>query len=423
MMRRMTTRPLRLLHTSDWHLGQDLHGLSREAEHRAFLDWLLDALHDHTVDALLVTGDVFDSQNPPVLAQQMLYDFLAKAKRRQPGLDVVIIGGNHDSAARLEAPNALLRPLDVHVVGSLPRDMEDLLIPLTDGDGVARALVAAVPFLRMADLPPRAEDDDATDPLVEGVRSVYSRALKAARARAAGLPLVVTGHCYMTGTALSELSERRILGGNQHALPADVFPDDCAYVALGHLHKPQRIGGQETVRYAGSPFPMSVTEKDYKHQVVLVDIAPDAEAACTVLPTPRTVDYLRVPSAGAAPPEEVLTGLAALDLPDPGRDLRPYLEVVVRLEAPAPALRHEVEQALAGKPVRLCRLAVEYAGDGQAMAATPETPDLATLNPEEVFARAWARRYGETAVDDDHLTAFRHLLEAVREDERPEAAQ
>lgn len=414
MMRRMTTKPLRLLHTSDWHLGQDLHGLSREAEHRAFLDWLIAALDDHAVDALLVTGDVFDSQNPPVSAQRMLYDALARAKARRPGLDIVIIGGNHDSAARLEAPDALLRPLGVHVVGNLPRDPEDLLVPLTDSAGVARALVAAVPFLRMADLPARGLGDDA-DPLVEGVRAVYAEAIAAGRARAGGLPLVVTGHCYMTGSTLSELSERRILGGNQHALPVDLFPEDCAYVALGHLHKPQAVGQRETVRYAGSPFPMSVTEKDYRHQCVLVDIAPDGTTAWQAVATPRIVDYLRVPSAGAAPLAEVLEGLAALEVADAGADRRPYLEVVVRLDAPAPALRHEVEQALAGKPVRLCRLAVEYAGDGQGLAATPETPDLATLDPEDVFARAWARKYGDdSAVDDVHLAAFRELLETVQ---------
>lgn len=412
MMRRMMTKPLRLLHTSDWHLGQELHGLSREAEHRAFLDWLLEALGDHAVDALVVTGDVFDSQNPPVRAQQMLYDVLAKAKARHPGLDIVIIGGNHDSAARLEAPNALLRPLGVHVVGSLPADPAACLIPLTGSDGAEAAVVAAVPFLRLADLPPPA-DDAATDPLIEGVRGIYARVLEAARARAAGLPLVVTGHCYMTGTTLSELSERRILGGNQHALPADIFPADIAYVALGHLHKPQAVGGRETVRYSGSPFPMSVAEKDYRHQAMLVDIAPDGGTSLQALLIPREVDYLRVPRSGAAGVEAVLAELEALAVADPGRDRRPYLEVVVRLDAPMPSLRHAVEQALEGKPVRLCRLTTEYAGSGEALAATPETPDLSTLDPEDVFVRRWRSETGGEP-DDALLEAFRELLETVQ---------
>lgn len=424
MMRRMTTdlAPLRLLHTSDWHLGQDLHGLPRDAEHRAFLTWLLDTLDAQSIDALLITGDVFDSQNPPVSAQRRLYDFLAEAKRRRPALDIVIIGGNHDSATRLEAPDAILRPFDVTVVGSLPRDPADALVTVTDAQGRPRAMVCAVPFIRMADLPPRKEVEDGPDPLVEGVRDVYARFIEAARQAAQGLPLVVTGHCYMSGSAVSEMSERRVLGGNQHALPADVFPEDCHYVALGHLHKPQRVAGRDAMRYAGSPFPLSVTEKDYKHQVMLVEITDAAfPAAVTGLPVPRAIDYLRVPATGADTPDAVLKALAALpDAPDPGRDRRPYLEVVVRLESPSPSLRHDVEQILAEKPVRLCRLAVEYAGTGQALAAMVDTPDLAGLDPEDVFARAWTRSY-EGEPDAAHRRAFHELMETVQGD-APETA-
>lgn len=427
MMAAMIARPsLRLLHTSDWHLGQDLHGLPREAEHRAFLEWLLERLEDQAVDALLITGDIFDTQNPPVAAQAMLYDFLARAKRAQPGLDIVIIGGNHDSAARLEAPDALLRPLGVHVVGSLPKDPARLLLPLHDRTGAPAALVAAIPFLRLSDLPVPQEEVDA--PLVWGVRAVHEQVFAVARERAAaaGLALVATGHCYMVGSALSELSERRILGGNQHALPADVFPADCAYVALGHLHKPQRVGGRDTVRYAGSPLPLSVTEKDYPHQVVLVDLPPPgvAEAAVvTPLPVPRTVDYLRVPAQGAAAPEQALADLRALDLPEPpDRDHRPYLEVVVRLDRPSPSLRHEVDQALAGKAVRLCRLHVEYGGSGEALAvAAADVPDLAALHPEEVFERAWTRLYDQPP-DDAHRHAFRELLEGLDGEDGPAVA-
>ncbi|WP_404384688.1 exonuclease SbcCD subunit D C-terminal domain-containing protein [Caenispirillum salinarum] len=424
----MTTdpAPLRLLHTSDWHLGQDLHGLPRDAEHRAFLDWLLDTMDDQDVDALLVTGDVFDSQNPPVSAQRRLYDFLAKAKKRRPKLDIVIIGGNHDSATRLEAPDAILKPFDVRVIGSLPRDPADALVTLRDAGDRPRAMVCAVPFLRMADLPPLKEADDTRDPLIDGVRSVYDRFITHARAAAGDLPLIVTGHCYMSGAALSELSERRVLGGNQHALPADIFPDDCAYVALGHLHKPQRVAGRETMRYSGSPFPLSVTEKDYRHQALLVEVT-DAATPCTVtgLPVPRVIDYIRIPSTGAAPPETVLKELEDLPAePDPGRDLRPYLEVVVRLDAPSPSLRHDVEQALADKPVRLCRLAVEYSGTGQALAATADAPDLAGLDPEEVFEKAWARAYDGTP-DAAHRHAFHELMEAVQGEapEHPAAAE
>ena len=170
---------MRLLHTSDWHLGHSLHGRSRDPEHWVLLAWLLEQISLHRVDALMIPGDIFDSANPPAAASKAWYDFLATARRRHPNLDIVVAGGNHDSAARLDAPGTLLRSLDVFVVGGVPRttdgaiDHEAMCIPLTDADGEIAAWVAAVPFLRPADLP-RVPVTPEQDPLVEGVAQVYA---------------------------------------------------------------------------------------------------------------------------------------------------------------------------------------------------------------------------------------------------------
>lgn len=117
---------MRLLHTSDWHLGQEFHEHPRDHEHEAFLGWLADALEEHRIDALIVAGDIYDSQNPPIAAQKQLYRFIAGIRGRMPKLDIVLVGGNHDSAGRLEAPGPLLEPLGVRVVGSLARAAESL---------------------------------------------------------------------------------------------------------------------------------------------------------------------------------------------------------------------------------------------------------------------------------------------------------
>lgn len=410
---------MRLLHTSDWHLGQTLHDFSREPEHARFLSWLLDVMAEMAVDALLVTGDIFDNQNPPIEAVRALYRFIAAARRRLPDLQIVLIGGNHDSSGRLEAPSPLLSEFGVHVVGSLPRrpdgriDHDRLLIPLTEAGGGAGCLCAAVPYLRPADLPVT-EGDDA---LVGGARAIYSEVFAAAQARRmSGQAIVVTGHCYVAGTELSALSERRILGGNQHALPADIFPDDdnVAYVALGHLHKPQAVGGRAALRYAGSPIPLSLGERNYRHQVVVADFDGGHLSDLKVVPVPRAVDILRVPDEGAADPDQVLAALRALNVgTDPGRHLRAYLEVVVALARPAPTLRAEIEQAIDGKPVRLARVAVEVLGAGGTLAdAEMAEPELRSLHPEGVFVRLYHREYAGAA-DDDLLTAFRLLLEDV----------
>ncbi|MEZ4468455.1 MAG: exonuclease subunit SbcD [bacterium] len=161
---------MRLIHTSDWHLGHTLREQSRSDEHEAFLAWLLDQLEG--VDALLIAGDVFDSANPTSSAQRRFFRFIAEARRRRPALDVVVIGGNHDSAARLDAPRPLFDHAGVRMVGGLPRrpdrslDLDRLGVPLHGPDGRVAAWVAAIPFLRPSDLP-RVE---AGDPLVAGSR-------------------------------------------------------------------------------------------------------------------------------------------------------------------------------------------------------------------------------------------------------------
>lgn len=411
---------MRLLHTSDWHLGHTLYDVSREAEHAAFLDWLLDTLEAQSVDALLVAGDIFDTANPSAEAQAAWYHFIARARRKLPRLEVVVIGGNHDSAARLDAPDPLFAALGVRVVGGLPRtreslDFERLLVPLHDARGKVKAWVAAVPYLRPADLPLVRTDADR---LVEGVREVYGLTLEAARRRRQpGQALVAMGHCYMVGTELSQLSERKILGGNQHALPVDLFPEDVAYAALGHLHKAQRVGGREGVRYSGSPLPLSLSEAHYRHQVLLVELDGEALGSVRPLSVPRTVEVLRVPEREAAPLEEVLAMLAALpelDASAPER-ARPYLEVCVSLARPEPALRRKVEAALEGRASRLVKLTPSYTGTGVALADAQPGVSLRERTPEDVFKARYARDYQEPLAPP-LLEAFNTLLTQVEED-------
>ncbi len=407
---------LRLIHTADWHLGHTLHGVSREHEHAAFLTWLLETLEAEGADALVVAGDVFDSANPPAAAQAAFYGFLAEARRRRPALDVVVVAGNHDSPARLEAPGPLLDVMNVHVTGILPYrsgklDPRGLVVPLHDGSGEVAAWCVAVPYLRPADLPRMQEDGD---PLVEGVRQLYAELSSAGcAARGPGQALVLTGHCYLSGTRVSELSERRILGGNQHALPLDVFPDEVAYVALGHLHLAQAVGGRSDVRYSGSPIPLSLAEAAYPHQVLRVDLDGAELAAVEPLPVPRRVEILRLPEEGPRALEEVVAELEALELDHSLPPERwPYLEVAVRLERPEPGLRQRLEDALDGAPVRLLKISPYYTGSGEALADAVPEADLEDIDPEEVLRRRWARDH-EGEPGPELLAAFHELLETV----------
>ena len=413
--------PLRILHTSDWHLGHTLHDVPRTHEHGQFLAWLGDTLERERIDSLIVAGDVFETANPSAAAQSVWYEFLAATRARLPQLDIIVIAGNHDSAARLDAPQPLLRGLRIHVLGGVPRTddgniaVDQMVIGLRDASGVVAAQLVAVPFLRPADLPRDAEGPTG-DPLIEGVRAVYDEVIDHARAvRAPGQALVATGHCYMIGTSLSWTSERRILGGNQHALPMNIFPDDIAYVALGHLHKPQRVGKREHIRYCGSPIALAMSEARFRHQVLVVELDGEQLADVRAVEVPRVVDMIRVPASGAATLDDVLPALAALppfDASAPA-DTRPHLEVVVALAKPEPKLRELIEMELEHKSPRLLKLSVEYTGDGASLAESIPAVNLRDLDPLDVFLRRYRRDHeGDPA--PRLLEAFCELLETAQ---------
>jgi DNA repair protein SbcD/Mre11 len=410
---------MRLIHTSDWHLGQTLHNYERTYEHQCFLDWLLDAIVAEQADALLIAGDVFDTANPSASAQKQLYRFLQQARSRAPQLDIVIIAGNHDSPGRLEAPGPLLEAHGTSVIGHIVRnadgdiDLERLVVPLHDRAGAVQAWCLAIPFLRPGDLPrPNAPDENApqADPYLAGITLLYQQtyALAAAR-RQEGQAIVAMGHCHMVDGTASLESERRIVIGGTEALPAAMFDPAIAYAALGHLHLAQRVGQQEHLRYCGSPLPLSFSEVAYRHQVLRIDLAGATPATVTPLMVPRAVDLLRVPPK-PAPLDEVLAALDALELPDLPSHAQPFLEVRVLLDAPEPGLRGRIEAAIAGKPVRLAKIEptrkVDGAGEGHSAMSLDQ---LAQLQPDDIFRRLYLQKYGEDA-PDDQLNAFAELM-------------
>ncbi|SHE98643.1 Exodeoxyribonuclease I subunit D [Modicisalibacter ilicicola DSM 19980] len=404
---------MKLFHTADWHLGQTFHGQERHDEHRAFLDWLLDTLAIRQPDALLIAGDIFDVVNPSLRAQELLYDFIVGAHERLPTLEIVMIAGNHDSGSRIELPAPLMQRLHAHARGRVQwrddgeLDAERLLIPLHDAQGEIRAWCLALPFLRPAEVTGGDIDD-----YVEGIARVHRELIEAARARRRpGQALVAMSHAHLQGASVSENSERPIVIGGEEALPASLFPEDIAYVALGHLHRPQRVG-EDRIRYSGTPLPMDFSESHYPHQVVEITLEDEALASVESLPIPRAVELRRV---GPAPLEQALQELGALEgdasLP---RQRWPWLEVRVELTAPCPDLRARVEAALDGKPLRLLRIHTRFPDSEDDTRESRVTLD--SLGPRELFMRTWHKRYGSEPtprIRED----FDRLLQAVQDGE------
>lgn len=410
---------LRIIHTADWHLGHALHGISRHYEHQKFLDWLLEQLSRQQADVLMVAGDIFDTANPSAAAQTQLYDFLVQAGRENPQLDIILIGGNHDSAARLDAPASLLKSLRVSVIGGLTRDSSGeidwhrLLIPLSNAQGEVKAWCGAMPFLRHADLPVQ---HDAEDGLIAGVSTLYAQLIEHLQQQAnADEALILMGHCYMVGGNISELSERKILGGNQHALPKQLFPEQVSYTALGHLHLAQTVAGDATVRYSGSPIPLSFAEQHYKHQVLQVDLQADNSVCVEPLLVPRSVAILRIPNAQEyCALESALQQVAQLTLEaDLPIEQQPVLELRIRLSKPEPSLRQQIEQALSDLPVRLLKISVAFTGTESSLADAMPERRLEDLQPEHVFERCYFDKYA-APVPVELLHLFNELQETLQ---------
>ena len=426
---------LRLFHTADWHLGHCLQGVSRQLEHQLFLDWLLLELQNKHADALIVAGDIFDSANPSAAAQTQLYEFLVKARTQLPRLNIVLIGGNHDSASRLDAPSSILNALGVTVVGGLVREedainWDRLLVPLTNATGDSKVWCGAMPFLRNADLPSTAREggsvakgmepmrptEQEDEPLISGVKTLYAELFDALQVKAThDEALILTGHCYMVNGCVSELSERKILGGNQHALPVDLFPENIAYVALGHLHLAQTVGKNEHIRYSGSPIPLSFDESHYQHQVIQVDIKKGQPVETLSLKIPRSIELIRLPNSKDFDSlSAVLAQLKQIDFDhNLAAEQRPFVELRIKLEKPEPGLRQQVEDVISKLPLRLLKISIAYSGSNKSLADVKIEERLEELQPLDVFQRCYQNKFDQEAPENMN-TLFNELLEDFR---------
>ncbi|WP_298871418.1 exonuclease SbcCD subunit D C-terminal domain-containing protein [uncultured Psychrobacter sp.] len=275
------SKPLTILHTSDWHLGRRLYGRMRYDEFEAFLNWLQDTISAQKVDILIVAGDIFDTMTPSNRAQALYYEFLGRVSRSCCE-HIVIVAGNHDSPTFLDAPSNVLKFLNVHVIGTACEDLNDEVLVLDDADGAPHCIIAAVPYLRDRDVRSSAagESADSKDVnVIKGIRAHYDKVASIAKTKQAKLveasqhhiPIIATGHLFAAGgTTTEDDGVRELYVGSLGKISADMFDEGFDYVALGHLHVPQRVGGRESIRYSGSPIAMGFGEAKQQKQVLLV---------------------------------------------------------------------------------------------------------------------------------------------------------
>lgn len=395
---------MKILHTADWHLGNTFHNYSRTSEHKHILTWLLSVLQEQQPDALIVSGDIFDTSNPSAVAEELLYDFLLHATLLVPGLQVVMIAGNHDSAGRLEAPAALLKTHNVYVRGAVhcnekgEPQFDYYLLPLADRrTGQAACVCMAIPYLRGGDYPMGMTPE-------EGMRYFFKEMQRhLQQSEFKDLPVIAAAHFYAAGSDIcqNEHSERLVVGG-QDCVDADVIGSNVRYAALGHIHKAQRIAGTNAY-YAGSVLPMSFSEVNYQHGIQCVDIDEDGRAAISQIAYTPLRSLISIPSHGRAiSAAEVFDEIAQLPQRKKGDtgESWPYLELRIEEKQPEPTLLHDVMEALQDKAVHYCRMVrVRAAQAGKQKEDTDLTNQSDTLSSISPFDMA--RSFFKSRFDND----------------------
>lgn len=403
---------VRFFHTSDWHLGQYFYHHSRQYEHEQFLAWLLQQIEARQPHALLIAGDVFDVINPASHAQKQLYQFLADAHQRAPHMQTLMIAGNHDSGYRIEQVEPLLEKYQAKAVGVIRRNAENqldlnrLLIPIYNESQQVVAWCLALPFLRPAEITGLNEQSQNSQAAIAHIHQQLIALAK--QTKTDDQALILMSHAHMQGGETSD-SERPIIVGNEEALSTALFEDVIDYVALGHLHKPQKVQHSH-IRYSGSPIPLSFSEINYKHQVVEVTIDPskpdESRMQFEVLPIPRSIQLHKI----ADELTDVFNALKALPSGEIEQiDQRPYVDIEYHsLTPPPPNLRQQFEDALPPNRYRLVRIARKYLANENTLSSS-DSISLEPPTPAKLFQQLWDKQ--GYSPDDEVLKDFISLVD------------
>ncbi len=436
---------MKILHTSDWHLGRTLYGRRRYDEFDAFLRWLADTIEQEQVDVLLVAGDVFDTSTPSNRAQALYYRFLCRVAQ-SCCRHVVVIAGNHDSPSFLDAPGELLKALDVHVVGGAGVQPEDEVIVLHNPQAEPELIVCAVPYLRDRDIRVAEAGESIEDKerkLLEGIREHYAQVAACAEAKrqqlGARVPVVGMGHLFTAGgTTLEGDGVRELYVGSLAHVSASMFPDSFDYLALGHLHVAQKVGGSETRRYCGSPLAMGFGEAGQAKRVCLVSLSgaagrhPSAEengvlaaeqentvlapsgisVSVTQLDIPIFQSLVRI--RGDWP--SISASLEALRTRQP----QAWVEVLYEGDELATDLRERLDAIVAGSGIELLRVRNSRVVE-RVLARAHDDETLDDLTPDDVFERCLVAHDVPEAQQVVFRDSYREILTALREaDKRAE---
>ena len=405
---------MRILHTSDWHLGQHFMGKTRQAEHQAFCAWLIEQVREQAVDAVLIAGDIFDTGAPPSYAREQYNRFIVEL--RATGCELVVLGGNHDSVAMLGESKTLLAQLGTRVIPGVCEQLDEQLLVLHRRDGSPGAILCGIPFIRPRDVLLSQAGQSAQDKqqsLQQAIQQHYQDLYALAEAKRAelggDLPIIASGHLTTVGASASD-SVREIYVGSLEAFPTSAFPP-AAYIALGHIHRPQKVGGLEHIRYCGSPIPLSFDEAKQQKEVLLVELDSSGLRQITALPVPRFQPLLSL--RGSLKELDVQIKQAA----EQGSAEQPvWLEVLVGSDDYLSDLQLRIAALCEGLPVEVLRIRRER-GNASASLQGQAKETLDELSVDDVFAQRLSSESLDETEQQRLLGLYQQVVSELREGE------
>ncbi len=405
---------MKVLHTSDWHIGRTLYGRKRYEEFEAFLNWLAGTIQQNEVDTLLVAGDVFDTSSPSNRAQELYYRFLCRVST-STCRHVVVVAGNHDSPSFLNAPRELLKALNVYVVGDASSNPEDEVFVLRNRQGVPELIVCAVPYLRDRDIRVAEAGESIEDKerkLIDGIRTHYAAVAALAEHKreelGADIPIVATGHLFTAGgQTVDGDGVRELYVGSMAHVTAGVFPACFNYLALGHLHVPQKVNGSETMRYSGSPLPMGFSEAKQKKSVCQVEFH-GKSASVELIDVPEFQKLERI----KGDVDEISNRILELS----AENSQWWLEVIYDGAGVVGDLRERLEEAVSGTQIEILRTKNNRIID-RVLGQAHEKETLDDLNVDDVFERCLAVHDVPEDQWPELLQAYRETISSLHEDD------
>ena len=405
---------MKILHTSDWHIGRTLYGRKRYEEFEAFLPWLAETIQQNEIHALLVAGDVFDTSAPSNRAQELYYRFLCRVAASSCR-HVVVIAGNHDSPSFLNAPKELLKALDVHVVGSATSDPEHEVLVLRNTQNAPELIVCAVPYLRDRDI--RVVEagesvDDKEKKLIDGIQTHYATVAVMAKHKreelGVDIPIVAMGHLFTAGgQTIDGDGVRELYIGSLAHVTAGIFSSSFDYVALGHLHVPQKVNGSESIRYSGSPLPMGFGEAKQQKSVCQVEFHR----------TTASVELINIPvfqklERAKGDWNEVSRRILELS----AMDSWTWLEIIYEGDEVIGDIRERLEAAISGTQMEILRIKNNRIID-RVLSQTHEEENLDDLDVNDVFKRCLAVHNVPKDQQPELLRAYQEMVLSLHEDD------